>query len=177
MSADKRQQILEDELLMVRHSGEMPEVAYHASLYYLCDDPEGPKLSLSEEEQQQLMKAAQEQYLEIIYRDLNPDNRDLSLYRGIERSFVNWQRLTRFCTRLNQDWHKFRGPVGNALTAFLCLECEEVLSGKAISKLNCTHRELCLFLDELDLDRDTLLDQVENSCVFTGKGSASQSRY
>ena len=54
---DERLLILEEELLLVRHSGEIPEVALHSSLYYLQDDEEGPQLRLTAEEQQLLEQA------------------------------------------------------------------------------------------------------------------------
>lgn len=32
-----------DEVLILQDSGEIPEIAYHTSLYYLTEDPEGPE--------------------------------------------------------------------------------------------------------------------------------------
>ena len=45
--SSERNALMEEELLLVRHSGEIPEVALHASLHFLCDDEEGPRLILS----------------------------------------------------------------------------------------------------------------------------------
>ncbi len=41
---------LEEELLLIENSGEIPEVAYHGSLYFLREDPDGPALNLSDED-------------------------------------------------------------------------------------------------------------------------------
>ena len=48
MISDERTLLLEEELLLVRHSGEIPEVALHASVHYLTEDPEGPGLVLAD---------------------------------------------------------------------------------------------------------------------------------
>ena len=36
------QHILDDELLIIRHSGEIPEVALQGSIFFLTSDPQGP---------------------------------------------------------------------------------------------------------------------------------------
>ena len=79
----------QDELLIVRHSGEIPEVALHGSLYFLSFDPDGPSLNLSPEEKLELKKMAVKRYLEIIHRDLDPENRAKGIYRGLARCIVN----------------------------------------------------------------------------------------
>ncbi len=63
--------LLADELLIVRHSGEIPEVALHSSIYYLTQDPDGPTISIDAEDLDQLKGAALERYQEIIFRDLD----------------------------------------------------------------------------------------------------------
>ncbi len=80
MISDERTLLLEEELLLVRHSGEIPEVALHASVHYLTEDPEGPGLVLADEELRPLQEAALARYREIILRDLDAGNRDLSLF-------------------------------------------------------------------------------------------------
>ncbi|XOF33144.1 MAG: hypothetical protein ACL93V_14170 [Candidatus Electrothrix sp. YB6] len=58
MNNQERTCLLEDELLILRHSGELPEIAYHSSLYYLTADKDGPGLVLTEDEQKMLQEAA-----------------------------------------------------------------------------------------------------------------------
>jgi hypothetical protein len=45
MTEQERRSIVEDELFLIRDSGELPEIAYHSSLYYLTEDQDGPRLS------------------------------------------------------------------------------------------------------------------------------------
>ncbi len=93
----ERRKIIEEEEFMVRHSGEIPEIAYHNSLYHLSEDQEGPRLGrLTPAEMAGLQTQAMARYREIILRDLRPENRDLSIYRGVRRAIWNWQRLHKF---------------------------------------------------------------------------------
>ncbi len=94
-----RKELLEDEWLMVRHSGEIPEIALHSAFYALTEDPEGPCLQLSAEEIQYLQEAAAARYQEIILRDLCYENRELTIYRGVLRAICNWHRFVAFCKR------------------------------------------------------------------------------
>ncbi|RUM40426.1 MAG: hypothetical protein DSY80_10245, partial [Desulfocapsa sp.] len=120
MNDDSRKEILEDEVLILRDSGEIPEIAYHATLYYLTKDENGPGLGvLNEEELALLQEAALERYQEIVLRDLDPDNRDLGIYRGIRRSIYNWQRMQDFCGRLGRNCSFFKETVAWALSDFL----------------------------------------------------------
>jgi len=87
-----KEMYLEDEVLFIEESGEMPEVAMHSSLYFLCSDPEGPGLELRQEDRIPLKIAVLTRYQTIILRDLQPANRKKSIYRGLQRSAINWQR-------------------------------------------------------------------------------------
>lgn len=169
MIGDERALILEEELLIVRHSGEIPEIALHATLHYLCNDPNGPKFLLSAEELISLEDAALARYREIILRDLDPDNRDLPLYRGMQRVICNWQRFKMFCTRIKRDWSGFRPEVGQALYRFLCQEEKDVSAGRRRPSINCTVQELKDFAAEMKLsssqmprDPAALCQQQEN---------------
>ncbi|MCI5168057.1 MAG: hypothetical protein D3903_18715, partial [Candidatus Electrothrix sp. GM3_4] len=77
MIEQNRRSIVEDELFLIRDSGELPEIAYHSSLYYLTEDQDGPGLYLNESERRLLQEAALERCQQIVLRDLVPDNRDL----------------------------------------------------------------------------------------------------
>ncbi len=90
-----REEIIE-EAEIIKDSGEIPEVAYWNSLYYLEEDPEGPKLTLTPEEKRFLKRAVIARYLFIIKRDLTFENIGKPFYRGLTRAAINWKRLRRF---------------------------------------------------------------------------------
>lgn len=94
-----RQELLENEWFVVRHSGEIPEIALHSAFYYLTADLNGPRLQLSIEEIHSLQEAAATRYQEIILRDLCYENHKLTIYRGIQRAIFNWHRFIAFCER------------------------------------------------------------------------------
>ena len=152
MINNDREYLLEEELLLVRHSGEIPEVALHGSLHYLCNDPEGPCLILADEELRPFQEAALERYQEIILRDLDPANRDRSLFRGIKRAFDNWQRFARFSEQIGSSPEEFRKKVAHALFAYLEQEIDEVRCGKRLSSINCTVETLVTFAQILGMD-------------------------
>jgi hypothetical protein len=163
-----REYILEEEWLLVRHSGEIPEVALHASLYYLAEDPEGPKLMLSQEEVDLLQQAALARYQEIILRDLNPDNRDLSLFRGIRRANHNWYRYARFCERSHYDLQAFQSQTMAALGKYLEVELGEVRAGLRAPSINCTADALLTFALALGLDPPSLPQGWQALCEQPG---------
>ncbi len=156
MINNDREYILEEEFLLVRHSGEIPEVALHASLHYLCEDEDGPRLLLSDEELKPLEEAVLERYREIIVRDLDVANRDLSLFRGINRAICNWSRFTRFSAATGNSFHDFRIKIGKMLISYLQQEVEDIHSGKRISSINCTVEALSTFVDTLGIDLTAL---------------------
>ena len=156
--------MLAEEILIVRHSGEIPEVAYHGSLYYLTDDEEGPQLSLSDEDRRQLKDQVVARYKEIMLRDLAPENRDKSLYRGLARCIVNWQRLCQFCRREHHGMEGVREEVADALMHFLHHEAGDVAEGRRKSSINCTSDELHAFLIEMGLNIDALPAGWQDLC-------------
>ena len=152
MTGQTRAQILEDELLIVRHSGEIPEIALHATIHYLQKDPEGPQLTLTDLELRSLQDAALKRCREIILRDLDPDNRDLPLYRGIRRTIYNWHRMQAFCGRIGRRPDDFRDIVCKALVEFLRREADDVAAGERSSCINCSAGDLAEFGRELGCD-------------------------
>lgn len=152
MSQRPRAELLEEELLLVRHSGEIPEVALHGSLYYLCTDEEGPRLCLGPEELRTLEEAALNRYREIILRDLDVANRDLRLFRGIRRANHNWYRFVRFSDRIGASYGEFRLQTGAALLHYLSHELQEVGAGQRRPSLNCTADALQTFVLALGLE-------------------------
>ncbi len=162
---DERLLILEEEVLLVRHSGEIPEVALHASLYYLQEDEEGPQLLLSAEEEQLLEQAAAERYEEIIRRDLDLANRDLRLFRGIRRAEENWRRYVRFCEKSRIDADPLRQEAGRALRAYLEQEYSEVARGQRSPSVNCPQETVRALAAALQLRPEALPAGWECLCT------------
>lgn len=164
MIDSERELILEEEYFIVRHSGEIPEITLHSSLYHLTENQEGPGLVLTPEEHRLLEDAAMDRYHEIVIRDLKPENRDLGLYRGVRRTIYNWHRLQDFCDRINRDCSAFRPVVRQALIDFMYHEVTEVQKGLRCSCVNCTPDQLQEFCRELDLPLNALPEQWQTLC-------------
>ncbi|OQX17536.1 MAG: hypothetical protein BWK76_10385 [Desulfobulbaceae bacterium A2] len=165
MSGEERSLLLEEEILLIRHSGEIPEVALHASLCYLTEEADGPGLVLDAEERVALHEAVRERYLEIILRDLDPGNRDLRLFRGMARASANWRRLTVFCRRAGLQEAELRPRIIRALCAFLVQETAEVSVGRRVSCINCCVEDLAGFALTLGLDPATLPSGWQALCA------------
>lgn len=159
-----KETFLADELLIVRHSGEIPEVALHGSIYYLTEDPDGPVITLDDEDLTRLKSAVVERYCEIIFRDLEPDNRDKGLYRGLARCVANWGRLTKFCRREGREVDRIRSEVAGALCRFINRELCDVQSGRRISCINCSADELRQLASDLSLTAEDLPDGWQCLC-------------
>jgi len=160
----QRRTLMADEYLLVRHSGEIPEVALHSSLYYLTEDPAGPGMRLSPEELDLLKDAVQERYQEIILRDLDPENRDKGLYRGLARCVANWGRFSKFCYQAGRDVEQIRVQVASALRRFITRELRDVRSGRRVSCVNCSVEELRQLATDLYLADEDLPDGWQSLC-------------
>ncbi|MCL7487036.1 MAG: hypothetical protein M8357_02535 [Desulfobulbaceae bacterium] len=164
MIPEDREAILEEELIILRNSGEIPEIALHTTLYYLEEDEEGPEITLTEEELHQLHDAALARAREIVLRDLDPDNRDLGLYRGPARSIVNWRRLQNFSQRIGRQCHGFNNTVARALVAFMEREFADTSQFLRVSSVNCTAEDITAFCEELRMDTDLLPARWASLC-------------
>ncbi len=146
----------EDEWYIVRHSGEIPEIAYNSSIYYLTTAEDGPRLILDEDHIDLLKKAALDRYCEIVTRDIIYANVNKSIYRGVKRSIQNYQRFCDFCSRQQLDFLLVREEAGRLLPLFI----ETAIAGSTASDdsftINCTYNELQQFADVLNVQ---LLDQ------------------
>ena len=165
MLASDKKEFLEEEIFIVRYSGEIPEVAYQGSLYYLTEDPTGPGIELDSGDTKPLSQAVVERYREIVLRDLEPENRDKNLYRGLARCIVNWQRLEKFCSRENLELTRIRSEVAEALQQFLGRELVDVTSGLRISCVNCSTEEVESLAARVGLDADDLTDGWSVVCL------------
>ncbi len=161
-------EILENEWYLVRYSGETPEIAFHAAIYHLTEDNEGPRVQLSQSQYDMLQNAAVDRFLEIIVRDLLHKNSTTTMYRGICRSIVNYQRFRNFCERQQREWPEVHEKAATALCAFLETECEIVKNSGRASLVNCTCRELKDFADELGVTTRICFDTAEKLCVQNG---------
>ena len=164
MITAEKKAYLEEELLIVRHSGEIPEVAYHGSLYYLTEDPTGPGIELDTEDTIPLRQAVVERYREIILRDLEPENRDKGLYRGLARCTANWQRLEKFCSREKMDFQVIQNEAATALKEFLNNEIDEAVNGNRSSCINCSAKEIETLVNSLGLSMVDLPEGWQELC-------------
>jgi len=156
MTDEERIAILEEETFILRDSGEIPEIAFHSTLHYLTEDEEGPEMVLTGDELKLMQDAALFRYREIVLRDLDPANRDLSIYRGVCRTIYNWQRMQDFCNRIGRDASSFKKTVGQALVDFLVQELTDVKNGSRMSSVNCSVAKIVEFAASLDLSTDSL---------------------
>jgi hypothetical protein len=157
--------VIENEWYAVRHSGEIPEVALYSAVYYLTSDSNGPGLALTPKQSRMLIQAAEMRYHEIVLRDLQQANRELSEYRGIHRSITNWRRYQIFCGRQQLDSSGFRREVAGRLLLFLTEEVLEVENGYRQTAINCSWGELRDFARELGIAETRLPESVKSLCL------------
>lgn len=162
----EKDHILIDECLIIKTSGELPEVAYHGSIHYLVEDPQGPQLHLSATDQKILQEAVVERYRLIILRDLIIENRDKDFYRGLKRSVANWQRLSIFATANKHDLSIIREEVSRALISFISHEIAEVTCGLRQSCVNCSVKDLSRLVHNLRLTIVDLPSGWERLCTL-----------
>lgn len=156
--------LIEEEVFSIRHSGEIPEVAFHTSLHYLREDLEGPQIEIAPEDIHRLKDAVEKRYRRIVMRDLNPHYRNRSIYRGLARAMANWHRLVRFCEREKRDVDVHRQDVAAALLSFLAIETADIDSGRKPSPANCSATELAGFTEALGLDSYRLPEGWQRVC-------------
>ena len=147
---------LEDEWYGVRYSGEIPEVALCSALYYLAEDRNGPGLDLAPVHVEKLVEAAKLRYREIVLRDLNHENREKRIYRGIKRSIANWGRYKEFCNRRGVDSTSLKYEAAAALLIFLSEEIGDVERGLRAPAVNCSLEEVLDFASQLGIAASAL---------------------
>ncbi|MFC1837141.1 hypothetical protein ACFLYW_00470 [Thermodesulfobacteriota bacterium] len=160
---DKKRYI-EEEAFVIQHSGEIPEVTLHESLYHLTQDPDGPVLTLETEDVLPLKNAVVKRYRAIILRDLDPGNRDKSIYRGLARCLANWQRMHKFCTREGIEFRAIQHETATALMRFIDNELAEVQGGSRTSCINCCQAEIDELARSLGLRLDDFPDGWQELC-------------
>lgn len=117
---------LEDEVLLIEHAGEMPEVALAESLNLLG--------SIPEEELRCLRAACARAYVLNIKRDLDPANIGLPAFRGLERARANLGRLQKFLAGFDTSLPKETlEELGAALSGYLQAEQRALDRGRSYS--------------------------------------------
>jgi hypothetical protein len=91
-------------------------------------------------------------YQEIITQDLDANNRNNGLYRGLARCCVNWQRMKRFCQREGIHNEPFRKDAAIALILLLKTELCDIATKQRVTSLNCSQSELSEFIKELGIN-------------------------
>lgn len=92
-----KKEILDEAELILYEGGEIPEVRFWNSIFYLTSPPPGGLgLELSEEELKVLKKAVLNRYILVIERDLTYEFIDKHFYRGLGRALINLRRLKNF---------------------------------------------------------------------------------
>ena len=145
-------ELLDDEVLIIENGGEIPEVTYHGSRYYLTKDPDGPGVLLSAKDLMRLKLAVIEGYRKIIIRDLMVENRDKGLYRGLERCAANWDRVRVFCQKENLDLGGLAEEVCKGLKHFFRTEVHDVITLGKPTSVNCTAESLSELFGKVGLD-------------------------
>jgi hypothetical protein len=168
MKESDKEKYIAEEAFIVQHAGEIPEVAYHSSLYYLMEDPEGPGLKIDANDTVSLKHAVVSRYRAIILRDLDPANRDKRIYKGLARCFVNWQRLVKFCIREQVDYADIRAETSERLREFLHREAADVRSGSRSSSINCSVREIGSLAESLGLLPGDMPERLQELCLDEG---------
>lgn len=158
-------EILEDEWYLVRYSGETPEIAWHAAIYFLTRAKDGPHITLDNGQLDTLRQAAVERFLEIVLRDLQHANCSTEIYRGIRRSTINFQRFVTFCKRQQIDPGQVRRQAAEALQVFLATELDEINRENRASIINCSFRELQVFSEALGVDLQGKFAGIEAICL------------
>ncbi|MCK5070066.1 MAG: hypothetical protein KAR01_05975 [Desulfocapsa sp.] len=161
MTKEERDELLADEWLIVRHSGEIPEITYHSSFYYLCRDPDGPGLDLTESELNTLKDAAVQRYQEIILRDIRVENFHKTIYRGVRRSLYNWNRCEAFALRQSVASSSFQKVAAQALLIFL----EQGISSLPENFINCSVDQLNELAAKFGLDPKQLPKGIDQFCL------------
>jgi hypothetical protein len=166
MSIQDKKALIAEETFVVQHSGEIPEVTLHESLYHLSEDPDGPCLILEAEDILTLKHAVVARYRAILLRDLDPENRDKRIYRGLARCLANWLRLHKFCTREEIELQSIRAETAIALKQFLINELNDVQNNSSSSCINCCEAELEELIGFLGLSDDELPEGWRGLCLL-----------
>jgi hypothetical protein len=149
---NSRESYLQQEVDWIENSGETPEVAFYETLHYLIKEEEGPKLVLTSSDIKVLEDAVINRYKTIILRDLKFANRRSSIFRGLKRAIINYNRLKKYQKKKNRIDPGLEKMTGRFLLEYIRRECEEISDRRHYRTINCTREELEQFADELGVN-------------------------
>jgi len=149
---NSKESYLQQEVDWIENSGETPEVAFYEALYYLTEEEEGPKLVLTSSDIKVLEDAVINRYKTIILRDLKFANRRSSIFRGLKRAIINYNRLKKYQKKKNRIDPGLEKMTGRFLLEYIRRECEEISDRRHYRTINCTREELEQFADELGVN-------------------------
>ena len=149
---NSRESYLQQEVDWIENSGEMPEVAFYESLYYLTEEKEGPKLILTLSDIRLLEDAVVNRYKTIILRDLEFANIRSVIFRGLKRAIINYKRLKRYQKKKNLVDNGLKKEIGCSLIEYIRRECSEISDKRHYRTINCTREELEQFAEELGVN-------------------------
>ena len=151
---DSRESYIQEEAEWIEESGETPEVAFYGAVFYLTEKEDGPKLTLSPADIKLLEDAVIYRYKTIILRDLNYTNRGSTVFRGMKRAIINYERLKKHQISKNRAVSGQKEEIGRALAEYMNRECQAVSEGRLYSTINCSRKKLEEFTKELGVDID-----------------------
>ncbi|MBW2647075.1 MAG: hypothetical protein JRE23_13060, partial [Deltaproteobacteria bacterium] len=152
VNIDSKEDYLQDEAELIENSGEIPEVAFHESVSYLTEQADGPKLILTPADIELLEDAIMRRYKIIILRDLDHTNKSSSIFRGMKRAIINYERLKKYQSRKNRAAPDWKEEFGQALINYLDRECRDISEGRLYSTINCDRDKVEEFAKILGVD-------------------------
>ncbi|MCJ7618191.1 MAG: hypothetical protein MUO43_16810, partial [Desulfobacterales bacterium] len=88
----------------------------------------------------------------IILRDLEFANRKSSIFRGLKRAIINYNRLKKYQRKKNRTDPGIEKTIGRSLIEYIRCECEDISNKRHYRTINCTIEELEQFADELGIN-------------------------
>jgi hypothetical protein len=149
---DTREHHIEDEAELIENSGEIPEVAFHESVSYLTEQADGPKLTLTPADIELLEDAVMRRYKIIILRDLDYTNRSSSIFRGLKRAIINYERLKKYQSLKNRAAPGWKEEFGQSFINYIDRECRDISEGRLYRTINCGREKIEEFANELGVD-------------------------
>ncbi len=149
---NSKESYLQQEVDWIENSGEMPEVAFYESLFYLTEEEEGPKLVLTSSDIKVLEDAVVNRFKTIILRDLEFANRRSTIFRGLKRAIINYNRLKKYQKRKNRIDSGMKDEMSSSLLEYIRCECEDISDKRYYRTINCTREELEHFAEELGVN-------------------------
>lgn len=149
---NSKESYLQQEVDWIENSGEMPEVAFYESLYYLTEEEDGPKLILTSADIKFLEDAVVNRFKTIILRDLEFANRKSSIFRGLKRAIINYDRLKKYQKKKNRADSGIEKAIGYSLIEYIRCECEDISDKRHYRTINCKRDELEHFAEELGVN-------------------------